>query len=152
MTKRLSTVHFGEIEFIDSDIIRFPKGLPGFERLKRFLLIDGKGLGPFKFLQSLDEPAISFPLLAPNLVWTEYRFKLTRQQRRELVLGEEERELVYCIVTLSGQPQSTTVNLFAPLVINSSRMLGLQVILLESGYPVAQPILLDAQAAETARA
>ena len=141
MKNRIDTIHFGGINFSEQEIIDFPKGIPGFERLKRFLLIQGEDYQPFKFLQSVEDPAISFPLLSPQLIRSDYHFALSDQQRSELELEQPEEALIYCIVTIAQDPTQTTANLFSPVVINSEKRKAAQLLLLESGYLVDEPVL-----------
>lgn len=46
-TIKLQTKYFGEIEYADKDVVRFPDGLFGFEEERGFLLLpfDGSGGG-----------------------------------------------------------------------------------------------------------
>ena len=41
-------------------IISFPVALPGFPELTRYRLFEPQGVYPVKFLQSIDDPAVSF--------------------------------------------------------------------------------------------
>ncbi len=141
MTNRIDTIHFGGIDFGEQEIIHFQRGIPGFERLTRFLLIQGEDYQPFKFLQSVEDPTISFPLLSPLMIRSDYHFALSEQQRSELELEEPKEALIYCIVTVAEDPTQTTANLFSPVVINSEKRKAAQLMLLESGYPVDEPVL-----------
>jgi len=141
MRNRIDTIHFGGIDFSEQEIIDFPKGILGFERLTRFLLIQGEDYQPFKFLQSVEDPATSFPLLSPLMIRSDYYFALSDQQRSELELEQPKEALIYCIVTIAEDPTHTTANLFSPVVINSEKSKAAQLMLLESGYSVNEPVL-----------
>lgn len=141
MKNRIDTIHFGGIDFSEQEIIHFPKGIPGFEELTRFLLIQGEDYQPFKFLQSVEDPAISFPLLSPRMIRSDYHFALSDQQRSDLELEQSKEALIYCIVTVAEDPARTTANLFSPVVINSEKRKAAQLMLLESNYPVDEPVL-----------
>jgi flagellar assembly factor FliW len=141
MAGSVDTAKFGKVEFRSEEVIAASGGLPGFENLKRFLLIENQELEPFKFLQSLEDPVISFPLISPRLVKSDYRVALGPEELGRLELDRLEDALVFSIVTLGTSPDDASVNLFAPLVINTSKMLAAQVIMLDSGYAVAEPLL-----------
>jgi flagellar assembly factor FliW len=138
MSERIPTARFGEVYYSEKDLIHFAKGIPGFEKLNRFLLIGEEKHEPFKFLQSVDFPPLSFPLLDPRLIVPDYQFAPSEDQTQELGLQDPGEALVYSIVTLSEKQQS--VNLFAPLVINPLNRKAAQVILLKSGYRVDEPL------------
>ena len=47
----LQTKYFGELEIKESDIYIFQRGIPGFEEVRKFVLIDNEEEGsPFKWL------------------------------------------------------------------------------------------------------
>lgn len=141
MTGEIQTAKFGTIEFGDKDVILIPEGLLGFRLLTRFLLVQNPEFEPIQFLQSLEDPLISFPLIDPRLVCPEYSVALNDEFRERLKLTTPELGLAYSIVTLGSTPVEASVNLFAPLVINPSKMLAGQVILMGSDYSVSEPLL-----------
>lgn len=141
MAKRIESRNFGSISFESKDVLEVPEGVLGFSHLSRFLLIESEDFEPFKFLQSIEEPVICFPLIDPILVDTSYRLELKPEAQKELGLGNPEEGLVYSVVTLAGDAQGATANLCAPLVINTSNMRGSQVILFDSEYSVNQPVM-----------
>jgi flagellar assembly factor FliW len=141
MNDAIETARFGKIRYVDSDVIEIADGLPGFKALRHFLLIDNQEFQPIKFLQSIDDPIIAFPLIDPRLVRPDYHLVLSEEQQDELELGRSAEGLAYSIVTLGGHPDDASANLFAPLVINASKMRASQVILLGSEYSVSEPLL-----------
>ena len=141
MTNQIDTHRFGPIEFVQQETIFFPKGIPGFNGLRRFILIQGDDYQPFKFLQSVEDPAISFPLLSPALIRSDYRLELTGEQLSELDLERAKKALVFCVVTIAEDPGRVTANLFSPLVINPESRVAAQIMLLGSDYPVDEVFL-----------
>ncbi|GAB4236523.1 MAG: flagellar assembly protein FliW [Acidobacteriota bacterium] len=141
MALRLETPKFGMVEYNPEDVVRVPGGLPGFRQLEHFLLIESEEHEPLKFLQSIDEPLISFPLIDPRIVCPDYQVGLDASDAAALGLEEPTQALIYCIVTLEADPLKSTANLRAPLVINTERMVGRQVLLSDAEYSVAEPLL-----------
>lgn len=141
--QELPTVRFGPVSFREEDIVEFADGMPGFARLKRFLLIESPDLKPFSFLQSVEEPSISFPLLPPQSVDSEYHFELPKKDRESLDLERPEEAAVFCIVTIDEDPSQATINLFAPVVLNLPNRKAAQVILFNSSYSTATPLLRE---------
>ena len=39
----MKTVRFGELEVADNEIITFPQGIPGFEAVEEYILLEGSG-------------------------------------------------------------------------------------------------------------
>jgi len=137
----MNTLHFGEIDFGEEEIIEFSGGLLGFENLTRFVLIQSEDYFPFKFLQSVENPVISFPLLSPLMVRSDYHVTLSGNQLSGLDLREATRAIVYCIVTIGKDPGQITANLFSPVVINPESGKAAQLIFPDSGYPVDAKVL-----------
>lgn len=141
MSGKILSAKFGEVKFAENDVIQVADGLLGFKTLTRFVLIQNADFEPIQFLQSLEDPLISFPLIDPRIVVPSFSYRLSDEQRERLKLVEPEHGLPYSVVTLGAKPEEASVNLFAPLVINPSKMLGSQVILLGSDYSVCEPLL-----------
>ncbi|MZP29475.1 flagellar assembly protein FliW [Heliobacterium undosum] len=125
---------FGTVEFHPEDVIRFEKGLPGFEKEKRFILIPYEEKGPFFFLRSLDNPELEFFTGDPFAFFPDYEVKLASVDQQELAIDHPEEALALVIFTLADEPKDITVNLKAPLVINRGKGLARQVILDNDHY------------------
>lgn len=141
MPAQLRSIRFGEISYSQEDIVGFEEGIPGFEGLKRFLLIESQDFAPMKFFQAVDDPNISFPLLPPHTVCQGYRVEIPGKQRRDLGLERPDEAAILCVVTIDEDPARSTINLFAPLIINPSKRKGAQIIQFGSEYPVDAPLL-----------
>jgi flagellar assembly factor FliW len=141
MSQTIECPNFGAVEFVAEDVLELAGGMPGFKGLNRFLLIQGEDLEPFKFLQSLDQPAICFPMIDPRHLDAGYRPQLNTEQQAELELADSKDGLVFSIVTLTEDPSDATANLFAPIVVNTANMKAAQILLIDSGYSVDEPLL-----------
>lgn len=117
---KLATRQFGELEFDESIIYHFPNGLPGFEELHNFIIIDEKETEPLRWLLSVDDPNIGFALLEASLVAPDIY--------RELP-PEEKSSLAFVVVVLRRSPDTTTANLKAPVVLNDASRTGKQIVL-----------------------
>jgi len=141
MPVQLQSIRFGEISYSPEDVVGFEEGIPGFEGLKRFLLIESPDFAPVKFFQAVDDPNISFPLLPPQAVCQGYRVEIPAKHRSDLGLERPEEAAVLCVVTIDEDPSRSTINLFAPLIINPAQRKGAQIIQFGSDYPVDAPLL-----------
>ena len=121
----ITTIHFGDLEIPKNNLLEFEEGILGFEELKRFVIISEEETEPFKWLLSIDEPNIGFPIIDPWLLDINYSpgkgFKL-------------EEEALFTIITLGKADQNMTANLKAPIVINIKNNKGKQVILPNDKY------------------
>ncbi len=121
-----------------ADTIVFPKGLPGFEACRRFVLLASEeGL---QVLTSVEGPAASFLVIDPRRVQADYRCRLSEADR--LSLGAEATEpLLWLALVMVEADGSVTANLRAPVVINPTRMIGQQVIPYQCIYPLRHPLI-----------
>ncbi len=138
---KLETKHYGFLSVAREMVITFPEGLPGFEQFQRFVLVRDPKFLPFEIILCVDDPALSFALINPLTINPAYNPNISPADL-EAVGMESDRDLcVYAIVTVLETPEKVTANLFAPLVINSSKMLGKQVVLEGSSYSMSHLVL-----------
>ncbi len=128
---KLETRIFGEIEVDESKIITMVNGIVGFPDLKKFTLIydlEKEDKGTIMWLQSLDEPAFALPVMVPNAVVEDYNPMVNDETL--VPLGEINDENLYVLVTVRvpKDVKETTINLKAPIVINTDTLLGSQII------------------------
>ena len=120
---------------VSNEIVRFPHGLPGFEKCRGFVLMTADALGPLQCLKAVEGPAASFLVIDPRRVLPDYRCELGEADRRRLAAGEEDPLLWLSLVTIELDG-TITVNLRAPIVINPTSMLGQQVVPYHCVYPI----------------
>lgn len=138
----MNTRHFGEIEIREEQIILFEEGIPGFEELRKFALISSdQPDSPFKWIQSMEKLELAFAIVNPFLVKRDYDFELEDEFVKKLdVLNASDVE-VYSIVVVPEDTSKISMNLKAPIVINSRNRKAAQVILASDKYKVRHYIL-----------
>jgi flagellar assembly factor FliW len=124
-SQKIITLHFGEIEVSQEYIFHFPEGILGFEYLRDFVLISEEETVPFKWLVSIEEPHIGFPLLSPWLIDLDYNPGKN---------FDNDKLVFFCIVTLEDENHQMTINLKAPVILNSDTLNGEQIILTTDKY------------------
>jgi len=117
------------------DTIRFPQGLPGFEKCRGFVLMASEALGPLQCLKAIEGPPASFLVIDPRRVLPDYRCNLSDADRARLGAAEEEALLWLALVTIELDG-TIVVNLRAPIVINPAAMVGHQVVPYHCVYPI----------------
>ncbi|HHY15868.1 MAG TPA: flagellar assembly protein FliW [Firmicutes bacterium] len=132
----------GTLEIEEKDIITFPVGLLGFSEYHRYVLVEREE-GFFNFLQSVDEPSLTFVLMLPELVCRDYSVKLKQEEIDLLQLTSPDDGRVYGIVTIPDNLAEMTVNLQAPLVINMKEKQGAQIVVAEGSYHTKHNVLAE---------
>lgn len=136
---KANTRLFGAIDIEDEKIITLEGGMIGFPFLRKFTLIfdEEKEKKPtsIMWLQSMDEEEVAFPVMHPNEIKPDYN--PTVNDEMLVPLGELNDENTYVLVTVTAaaDAKNATVNLKAPIVINTDTRKGCQIIV-EDDYPV----------------
>ncbi|WP_069998877.1 flagellar assembly protein FliW [Cellulosilyticum sp. I15G10I2] len=138
----LKTAQFGEIEINENKKIIFKEGIPGFETLKEYILLEDEDIeSPFKYLQSAQQEDVCFVILNPYMFNINYTPTIKEEYFEKLGGGKDEDFFIFVITTVGKTLEETTVNLMAPLLIHQETRLGLQVIVEEDAYTTKHPIL-----------
>jgi flagellar assembly factor FliW len=116
--------------------VTFPHGIPGFENHTRFQFRLEDSLRPFLFMDSLEDPDLTFVCVDTFYIRDDYEVVLNPVVADCLDIRAFEEAAVLSIVTVGDSAAETTANLMSPLVVNLRTMVGLQVILEASEYPV----------------
>lgn len=116
-------------------VFNFHDGIPAFEASKRFVLLLNPNIKPFVYLKSLDMDDLGFVCVDPFIVCKDYSVKVPAKDLSILGLKTPESALVLSMVTVDKDPQNTTCNLLAPIILNTESYIGRQVIL-DEGFPV----------------
>ena len=137
---KLTSTKLGEIEYSENDIILLSSPLLGFPDLSDFLLISGEKSFPFLWFQSVQDPSVCFILIDPKIFHPNYDPALSKRDLK--ILGVEEREhlKILNIVVVPEDPKNATVNLRAPILINSEKKLAKQVILEDDRWMIKAPL------------
>lgn len=140
----VQTKAFGPREIEERQIIRFPRGVFGFEHLHEYALIDSEQ-PPFYWLQSVAEVQTAFVLINPYMIKPDYVLDVSPADIEEIGSPPQEDILVFAIVTIpSDDFRGMTANLQGPVVINRKAGLGKQCIHLDAAWPIRHRILAGA--------
>lgn len=145
---RIATSRFGDIDVTDEAVITFPDGLPGFGGRRQMVLVGGGQLEGGEstadgdhhtlfWIQDTVDPDLAFLTIVPWQVYPDYDIDIDPADS-----DEPDDVCILSIVTVrreDGGVQMTT-NLRAPVVINTAKSLGRQVILDDVTWPVQAPL------------
>lgn len=130
----IETTRFGPIEIAEDSVLSMPDGMLGLSGLRRYVLLEERPDTPFKWLQSVDNPAMAFIVINPVDVFPDYEIDLTDEQAESLDLKDPSEAIVLATVTISREDDSVTTNLLGPIVINSRTLQARQMILQDDRY------------------
>jgi flagellar assembly factor FliW len=121
-------------------ILSFPAGLAGFENLREFRLFEPTGGYPLRFLQSLEQPDLSFVCMDAAAIKLDYEVPLGDEDATFLALEKPADALVLAMVVVPEDPRRMTANLAGPLVVNTKTKKGRQVMLDSQQFPLQHPV------------
>lgn len=144
MPEKIQTTRFGDFTVNDEDVIRFPKGIPGFETHTRWALA-GEDDSPIKWLQSMADGDVALPVVVPQTVKTNYNARLPEGEIAHLEAATVEDLAMLIVLSIPpAAPWDMTANLRAPIVINHKNRLACQVIAENEEYELRAFVLSDA--------
>ena len=144
---KILTAYFGELDYLDTAVFRFPHGLPGFESERSFVFLNQPQTKPLMFLQSLRDSDLCFVLLPILVIDPNYQLSLEAEDLATLRLPATRQprigEDILCaaILRTGDEETSPTANLLAPVVVNLKEQIGVQVIRTDSPYSHRHPII-----------
>jgi len=130
---KTNTKYFGEIEYEQSDVLTFPKGLFGFEEEHEFLLLPFSGEGTLYSLQSLKTAGLAFVAVDPFTVKPDYAPELQPEELKELGVEDSHELFFYTLCVVKDPVAESTLNLRCPIAFNDDRR-AMQVILEDERY------------------
>lgn len=138
----LVRTRFGVVAAKPDSIIEMPQGPLGFAQHRRFVMADlpNPKLAQFKLLQSLSAPDVSFVVAAFNPASGMITAADIEQGCAEIGFPAEDT-VVLLILTVRQEAGKivTTVNLRAPIVVDSRRHLARQIVLANPEYSIRHP-------------
>ncbi len=140
----IDTRHFGQIEINEEGIIDFPEGLPGFEYVKKFVLLSNSDEdNVFWWLQSVDKPDLAFVVIDPKYIKEDYEVDVPDGEVEVLNIDEKCDITVLSIVVVPEDITQMTANLKAPIIINNTNKKGKQVVLECKDYSIKHYIMQE---------
>ncbi len=139
-TTSIDLPRFGQLEYVETDVIEFPWGIPGFPALHRWLLLSLDQHPGYVWLQSLDDPKVAIPTADPYFIFESYDPKLPPYAFVALDVKQAEDFTLLCVVVVTANAEEMTMNLMAPIVVNLRSRKARQVMLENSNYSVREPI------------
>ncbi|MBM7623033.1 flagellar assembly protein FliW [Sporohalobacter salinus] len=130
---KLETTRFGKLTVDSEEIIKFEKGLAGFEDIREYVLLTSEP--PFLWLQAANNPELAFVVTDPWNFYADYEFELKSSIQDKLQITAKDEVLTLSMVVIPEEAEQISINLKAPIIINEKKKIAQQVILDEE-YPI----------------
>lgn len=135
---------FGDIEVDQGKEIVFPRGLIGFADARRYVLIEPRGRGLVAWLQSLDVPALAFPVIEGAVVGDGYPHPSPHVLADDAGIPGD--NLAVLVVVSARKGEGLLANLLAPIVVDMQSRTGAQVVLDHKRFSPTARMLPPAEA------
>lgn len=129
----ISTTKFGMMQIDENKVITFTQGILGFEKYKRYVLFSANNNTKFYWLQSVDEPDLALACMDPLNVCDDYAPMIEESIIQQLDI-KNDNVLALCVVVIPSDITKATVNLAAPIIINTEAQKAVQVVLQNDKY------------------
>lgn len=128
----IDTKFFDTVEVDTKDVIEFNKPILGFDDYNKYALIALED-NHIQCLQSIDSKDICFLVSSPWMYKSDYEFDIHEEDKKVLDI-DEDNTMVLNIINIPGDIEKMSINLMAPIIINSKTKKALQVVLHKSDY------------------
>ena len=136
-TITIKTTKFGEIEVDKNTIFDFVSPIIGFKNLKQYAIVDYKPDSPFKWLQSMEDCDLAFPITLCSFFGIDYQFNIPDEEAELLGIESADEVFVCNIANIpSSNPTDATINMLAPIIINLKNKKAIQIILKNTDFEV----------------
>jgi flagellar assembly factor FliW len=135
------TVRPGLPPFTEQQVITFPQGLPGFEGVRRYIILSVPQHEPFHWMEAVEGPRLRFALVNPLTFQPLYEPKIKKADLDTLRILDPKELLLYVIVTLKQPLSESTANLMGPLFINIRERIGRQIIIENDAYGLRERLM-----------
>ena len=139
------------MEVADNEVFTATVPVPGFPDSKRYFFIERDKIAPFKWLQSIDDPELTFVVVEPHHFFYDYEPRFGAFDLKEIGLNQNERPLIMAIVVLPEDLTKMTANLRGPLIINPGGRQFKQVFIETDRWSVRESIVEGIKRKESAK-
>jgi len=133
---KVSTTRFGDLNVDKQDVITFREGMLGFDELKKFFIVDPGDQTLILWMQSIENPAVAFPILEPKIFKPDFIVRLMAAEMISLELESLSEASIYTVLTIPQDVSLMSANLKAPIVINNKTKMARQIVLQDSKLEV----------------
>jgi len=140
---QIDTIRFGQVDIDESKLIEFEEGIPGLEEYHEYALLQFEDSYPIMWLQSTEDRGVCLPVMDTFAVIDDYVFDIDDSDVRELELNGPENLYVASVLVIPEDISKMTVNLAAPIIVNTATGKARQILLSGTDYNVRAPAFPD---------
>lgn len=148
---KITSDRFGTLELDETDVINFPSGIIGFPDERTFVLLrrhEGSAVG---WLQSTKTSGFALPVVSLDELNVDHAaFPVEQLAKAGGVSSDETEYAVMVVLNTSNIGIPATVNLLAPIVVNSVSRQGAQILLENTKHSTHEPFRLRRILTDTA--
>lgn len=125
----------------DGTVVSFGEPIPGLTGITEYVLVQLADNGSLYSLRAVDDPSLRL-LLTPTWAGApaDYSVELDDELCAELDMSAAGQAAVFLVVTPGESLADSSVNLLAPVIVNTDNARAAQVVLTNTGYPIKSPI------------
>jgi flagellar assembly factor FliW len=135
-TVTIESTRFGTLEIASEDVIEFPNGLIGLGG-RRYAIVAAGHDGAFRWLHSIDDPALALPVANPWQFFNDYAVELSDEDSAP-IKADPADVAVWVTVRAGTELADFYANLRAPILVAEGQ--GHQVINEAADAPVRAPL------------
>jgi flagellar assembly factor FliW len=121
-------------------LVHMDEGLIGFSRYRAFVLLENSDILPFRLLESVDTPKLTFAVIEPTILRPGYLDLVPVREWETIGLTDAAKRLAFVIAPIGETAKESTANLQSPILVNYETMTARQVILTDSGLSARHPL------------
>lgn len=141
MAQTFCSINLGTIQVEEQSIFEFPAGMPGFEDLRLFTLIESPEQPALLYLHSLERADVCFLAMPVKELRPGYELVIAKEDLD--VLGPRpSAELAAFAVLSLVEGEEPTANLLSPVVLDLETKRGMQAIRPDSLYTCREPLVV----------
>ncbi|HZQ82094.1 MAG TPA: flagellar assembly protein FliW [Gaiellaceae bacterium] len=141
---QIDSSRFGRLEVRDDTVLSFPDGLIGLPGTS-YALVAQSERTPFYWLHSAEHADVAVPVTMPWLFFANYEVRVPDEDAARLLLSDPGAAEIFCVVRAAPDIADFTINLAGPVIVNTSRRIGRQIINAAGGYAVRQPLFAEVE-------
>jgi len=135
---------YGILNLRADQIYSFSEGIPGFEKIKQYCLLYKEEEMPFLHLSAVGGFNLEFIVVSPWMVLPSYKPEISDEDIAFIGAPSKNDLIVLAMVVISEPLGASTVNMVAPVIINSKTGSAKQVVIRNlKEYTSQQPIITE---------
>jgi flagellar assembly factor FliW len=116
----IESTRFGAVEVEADALLELPDGLIGLDG-NRYALIAPEPDSAFRWLQSVEDPALALPVTRPWDFFADFEVSVSDEETARLGFPADASPDVWVTVRATADPQGCSVNLKAPILVHAGR-------------------------------